>query len=86
VTKKLEELFQSFSSMDYAAQMEQIRTVRSARHIERPVAAVKRVKKEAKQKDKSMGTARNLMLKMSPAERAAMIAKLKGETGGSNSG
>jgi ribosomal protein L29 len=82
MTKKLEELFASFQSLDYTAQMEQIRQVRSARHIERPAAAVKRVKKEAKKKDKDMGSARGLLIKMSPEERAKMIAKLKGETGG----
>lgn len=83
MTRKLADLFQSFVSMDSEEQLAKIREVRSARHIERPAAAVKRIKKEGKQKEKKQGDARTLVAKMSPEQRAALIAKLKGETSGS---
>jgi len=80
VTKKLADLFKSFTNSTHAEQLEHITRVRSARHIERPVAAVKRIKKEAKQKDKKKTDAKALVNKLSPEERKAMLDRLKGET------
>lgn len=77
MTKKIEDLIQSFEGLSFDEQMERIVRARSARTMERPVAAVKRVKKEAKKKNKTMESARSALLKMSPEARALMIAKLQ---------
>lgn len=79
MTMQLKDLLQSFSSMNIDEQLEKIRKVRSARHMERPVAAVKRVKKEAKKRVVNIDKARTAALKLTPEMRAALIAKLKGE-------
>lgn len=77
MTRKIEDLVQSFTNLSFDDQLERIKRARSARTIERPVAAVKRVKKEAKQRDKKMEGARTMALKLTPEMRAALIAKLQ---------
>lgn len=79
MTKKLEDLFKGFSASTYEEQIAHITKVRSARHMERPVAAVKRVKREVKKRNTDMTKARGLALSLSPEQRAALIAKLKKE-------
>jgi len=80
MTKKLADLVKSFTNSTYEEQVEHIRRIRSARHMERPVAAVKRVKRETKAKHKSMDSIRSLAQSLSPEQKAALIAKLKGTT------
>lgn len=80
MTKKIEDLLQSFTDISFDDQLERIRRARSARTIERPVAAVKRVKKEAKKKEKVKMDFGKLVGGMSPEAKAALIAKLKGAT------
>lgn len=80
MTKRIEDLVQSFTDMSFDDQLERIRKVRNARTIERPVAAVKRVKKEAKARDKNVDKTRTAILKLTPEMRALLIAKLQGKT------
>jgi hypothetical protein len=79
MTKKIEDVIKDFTVLSFDEQIERIRHARSARTMERPVAAVKRVKKEAKKRDKTMTGARTLALKLSPEQRIALIAKLKAD-------
>lgn len=81
MTKTLNDLVKTFSDCTYDEQLERIRRARSARTLERPVAAVKRVKKEAKKKDKHKTATVTAMLKLSPEQKAALIAKLKKDLG-----
>jgi len=79
MTMKIEDLIKSFSASSYEEQLEQIRRARSARTMERPVAAKKRVKKEAKAKAQNIDKLRMLVSKMTPEQRAQLALKLKGE-------
>jgi hypothetical protein len=80
MTKRLEDLIADFNSISFDDQIERVRKARNARTLERPVAAVKRVKKEAKKKAGIADKTRQLFLTLSPEQKAAIIAKLKGET------
>jgi hypothetical protein len=82
MTKKIEDLFASFTEITFDEQLDRIRRARSARTIERPVAAVKRVKKESKKKEKAKTDVSKLLLGLTPEKRAEMIAKLKESLGG----
>lgn len=82
MTKKIDDLFASFTDISFDEQLERIRRARSARTIERPVAAVKRVKKESKKKEKVKTDATKLLLKLTAEQRAALIKKLQGDAGG----
>jgi hypothetical protein len=75
--KKLEDLFEHFSAMSPEAQLEKIRTIRRSRTIERPAAAVKRVKKERKAAKKTANSAQQALAKLNPAQREALIAALQ---------
>lgn len=82
MTKRVDDLFSSFTDISFDEQLERIRRARSARTIERPVAAVKRVKKESKKKEKAKTDVSKLLLGLTPEKRAEMIAKLKESLGG----
>lgn len=73
MTKKLKDLFASFSEMDQTAQMEKIREIRHKRSIERPAVAKKRVKKEAKKKLQNKEKLKAILAKMSDDERRAFL-------------
>lgn len=73
MTKKLRDLFASFSEMDQTAQMEKIREIRHKRSIERPAVAKKRVKKEAKKKLQNKEKLKAILAKMSDDERRAFL-------------
>ena len=78
MTQKLEDLFKSFTDMSVEEQFAKINQVRDTRSIERPAVAQRRRKKEGVSSDKKKDKARQLFLSLSPEEKAALIAKLKG--------
>lgn len=79
MTKRLTDLIKSFSDSTFEEQLDKIRHIRSARNIERPAAAVKRVKKAAKKSNAAMDKSRQLLLSLSPEQKAALIKQLKGK-------
>lgn len=79
MTKQLKDLFASFTEMETSQQLEQIRKIRHHRSIERPAAAVKRVKKEKKQSEKRKTNLADLLKKLPPEQRAAIISKLQAD-------
>lgn len=80
--KKLEDLFEHFSQMSPERQLEKIREVRHSRTIERPAAAVKRVKKERKAAKKTANSAQKAIDKLTPDQRAKLIAALQEKLNG----
>ena len=78
MTKKLEDLFKSFSDMNPEEQLEKIREVRNTRSIERPAVAQRRRKKEHKTSQKKKDVAKQLLMKLSPEERQQLLERLKG--------
>jgi hypothetical protein len=79
VTKKLEDMIASFATIPFEEQLERVRRARSARTLERPVAAVKRVKKEAKKRDKTKEAATKAVMKLTPEMRAGLVNLLSAE-------
>ena len=79
MTKQLSDLFEQFSTLESSEQLEKIREIRHHRSIERPAAAVKRVKKEKKQSEKKKSNLADLLKKLPPEQRAALISRLKAE-------
>jgi uncharacterized protein YeeX (DUF496 family) len=82
VTKQLKDLFEQFSTLESSAQLEKVRQIRHHRSIERPAAAVKRVKKERKQVEVKKTNIAALVKGMTIEQRNALIEKLKGELSG----
>jgi len=78
VTKQLKDLFKQFPDMTVEEQFAKIAEVRDTRSIERPAVAQRRRKKEKVTGDKKKDKARQLLLSLSPEEKAELIAKLKG--------
>jgi len=79
VTKQLSDLFEQFSTLESSKQLEKIREIRHHRSIERPAAAVKRVKKEKKQSEKKKTNLADLLKKLPPEQRAALVSRLKAD-------
>ncbi len=77
MTKQLEDLFKQFPDMTVEEQFAKIQEVRDTRSIERPAVAHRRRKKEKVSGDKKKEKAKQLLLTLSPEERALLIAKLK---------
>jgi len=77
MTEQLKDLFESFSDMDPTKQLEKIREIRNTRSIERPAVATKRRKKEHQKSEKKKDVAKQLLLKLSPEERQALLERLK---------
>lgn len=77
MTKKLEDLFESFTSLSIEEQFEKISKIRDTRSIERPAVAVKRRKKAAKKSEKQKDTARQLIMNLSAEEREELLRRLK---------
>ncbi len=77
MTKQLEDLFNSFTSMSVEEQFAKIAEVRDTRSIERPAVAKKRRKKESARSDKDKSKAKQLLLNLSEEEKEAMIEKLR---------
>jgi len=76
MTQKLEDLFQSFATMSVDEQFAKIEEVRNTRSIERPAVAQRRRKAEHKTSTRKKENVKQLLAKLSPEERAALIAKL----------
>lgn len=76
MTQKLEDLLEGFSSKTFDAQIEKIKDIRSARNIERPAAAVKRVKKARKKSNAAVTKTRSILNKLSPEDKKLLLAKL----------
>lgn len=76
MTQKLEDLFKSFPDMTVEEQYAKIEEVRNTRSIERPAVAQRRRKKEHKTSEKKKENVKQLLAKLSPEERAALIEKL----------
>ena len=76
MTKQLKDLFQQFSTMETSAQLEKIKEIRHHRSIERPAAAVKRVKKERKQSVQKQTKIATLIQGMTAEQRAEFVRKL----------
>ena len=77
MTQKIEDLLKSFSNSTFDEQIDKIKHVRHARTIERPAAAVRRVKKEAKKSSKAKDKTRDLLAKLTPEQKLAILAKLQ---------
>ena len=77
MTKQLEDLFKQFPDMTVEEQFAKIQEVRDTRSIERPAVAQRRRKKEKVTGDKKKEKAKQLLLSLSPEEKAALIARLK---------
>ncbi len=77
MTKKLEDLFKSFTDMPVEEQFAKIEQVRDTRSIERPAVAQRRRKKEGVTSDKKKEKAKQLFLSLSPEEKTALMEKLK---------
>jgi hypothetical protein len=82
VTKQLKDLFEQFSTLESSAQLEKVKQIRHHRSIERPAAAVKRVKKERKQVEVKKTNIAALVKGMTVEQRNALIERLKGELSG----
>jgi len=82
MTKKLEDLIERFSDMSAEQKLKKIQSIRTTRNIERPSTAKKRVVKEGRQAEKKKTSAKNLILNLSPEDKAALLAKLTGEDNG----
>lgn len=80
--KQLEDLFEHFSKMSPEAQLEKIRKIRHSRTIERPAAAVKRVKKERKAAKKTGDSAAKAIAKLPADQKAALIKMLQEKLNG----
>lgn len=76
MTQKLEDLLDSFSSKTFEQQIEKIKEIRSARNVERPAAAVKRVKKARAKSASATTKSRSILSKLSPEDKKALLAKL----------
>lgn len=79
MTQKIEDLIKSFSNMTGAEMLDKIKHNRSARNIERPVAAAKRVKKAAKKSSVSKDKARDMFSNLSVDAQKALLKKLEGK-------
>ena len=77
MTKKLEDVFKSFTDMTVEEQTAKIKEARDSRSIERPAVAQRRRKKESKSSDKKKDKARELLMGLSSEEKAALIERLK---------
>ena len=78
MTEKLEDLFESFTTLTVEKQFAKIEEIRNTRSIERPAVAQRRRKKEHKTSEKKQDVAKQMLLKLSPEERAELIKRLKG--------
>ena len=78
MTQQLKDLFEMFTDMSVEDQFKKIREVRDTRSIERPAVAQRRRKKEHKTSEKKQDVAKQMLLKLSPEERAELIKRLKG--------
>lgn len=76
MTQKIEDLLDSFTAKGFEEQMSKIKDIRSARNIERPAAAVKRVKKARKKSNAAVTKTRSVLSKMTPEEKKLLLAKL----------
>lgn len=76
MTQKLDDLLKSFSSSSFDEQLERIKHIRSARNIERPAAATKRVKKEAKKSTKALSKGKDMLSSLTPAQKAELLKRL----------
>lgn len=76
MTQKIEDLLKGFTGMGSEEQIQKIKDIRSARNIERPAAAVKRVKKARKKSNAAVTKTRTLLNKLSPEEQKLLLAKL----------
>lgn len=76
MTQKIEDLLKGFTSLDFEEQINKIKDIRSARNIERPAAAVKRVKKQRKKSNAAVTKTRTMLNKLSPEEKKLLLAKL----------
>lgn len=76
MTQKIEDLLKSFSSSTFEEQIAKIKDIRSARNIERPAAAVKRVKKARKKSNAAVTKTRSILSKLSPEDKKLLLAKL----------
>lgn len=76
MTQKIEDLLKGFTSFNNEEQIQKIKDIRSARNIERPAAAVKRVKKARKKSNAAVTKTRGILSKLSPEEKKLLIAKL----------
>lgn len=78
MTQKLEDLLKSFSGSSFEEQLEKIKHIRNARTVERPAAATKRIKKEKVKSTKAAAKGKDVISKLTPEEKAALIKKLLG--------
>lgn len=78
MTQKLSDLFKSFTDMTVEEQFEKINIIRDSRSIERPAVAQRRRKKEHKVSTKKKDNVKQMLLRLSPEERKALIEKLSG--------
>ncbi len=78
MTSQLESLFKSFTSMTVEEQYAKIIEVRDTRSIERPAVAQRRRKTEHKRSSKKKENVKQLLLQLTPDERAALIKRLGG--------
>lgn len=76
MTQKIEDLLKGFTSMEVEEQISKIKDIRSARNIERPAAAVKRVKKARKKSNAAVTKTRSILNKLSPEDKKLLLAKL----------
>lgn len=76
MTQKVSDLLKEFSALNVDEQIQKIKDIRSARNIERPAAAVKRVKKARKKSNAAVTKTRSLLSKLSPDEQKLLLAKL----------
>lgn len=78
MSKKLEEILESFSAFSPDEQLAKIEQIRDTRTIERPAVAVRRRKKEKTRSEKAKTKLKTLMKEMSPEELAALKQALGG--------
>lgn len=79
MTKQYQDLFKQFSTATHEEQLAKIREVRHRRSIERPASARKRIVRETKKKQSDIGKAKSLMRKLTPEQKADLVAQLKGK-------
>ena len=78
MTKKLADLFTSFSAMSNQEQLDKIRQVRDTRSIERPAVAKRRQKKQIDRTEKQIDKTKGLLAALSEEEKAELKLRLGG--------
>ena len=79
MTKKLEDLFTSFTEISNQEQLDKIRQVRDTRSIERPAVAKRRQKKAIDKTEKQIDKTKGLLAALSDEEKAELKKRLGGE-------